>query len=275
MRAATWRDGRGRHVGEIDLVVLYRPRASDGDGDGGGCDGDVDGNDDGGTNSAGVVCAIIEMKAGCLEIAAAMRQHESKLAAALAPRAAGAPPAYTIHAGSEWRAPALRLPATGSATGVDSPNEAVAVFVATVVPAHAYAIGAEPMLLKAVCAAIRDPEGSAEGSAETGCPEQLARIERSVREAMGPALGESALGCLERRAERVIVVGAAGIECAEGEGSGDGARTVVPLAQTRSRDALNRIRGELVLGQNALTRSQRATPTAGSFLATSWCGDSR
>ena len=249
MRAATWRDGRGRHVGEIDLVVLYRPRVSGGDGDGG-CDGDVDGNDDGGTNSAGVVCAIIEMKAGCLEIAAAMRQHESKLAAALAPRAAGAPPAYTIHAGSEWRAPALRLlvPTIGSAPGPDSPNEAVAVFVATMVPAHAYAIGAEPMLLKAVCAAIRDPEGSAEGSAETGCSEQLARIERSVREAMGPALGESALGCLERRAERVIVVGAAGIECAEGEGSGDGARTVVPLAQTRSRDALNRIRGELDLG---------------------------
>ena len=191
---AAWLDGRGKVLGEIDLVLMHGP----------------------------AVCAILEMKSGCFEVAAAMRQHEPKLAAAAA-AAAAMTPQDERHAGAgqsqrrcrgadasshvciaettDWRSARLPLPADGSVPPV---------YVATLIPPHPFVIGAEPDLTRAVCdACFCAPHAAG------ACPEAAsghpspAEVEASVRERMGAdRLSLSPLGCLRQQAERILVVGA-------------------------------------------------------------------
>jgi len=249
VRGAVWTDAFGTQVGEVDLVlfeewneaardeVLWNERGA----------GEVARNERGagevvapwqlrrGCAVAGRVLALCEMKAGCLEIASALGQHEPKLLAAQR----GGRHAPLLRAGPGKHAPLLSL-----LSGAPVP-----VFVATLLPPHPFAIGAEPALIRAlgqalypgnaqrvtrnrirpraVSAGERTPTGqpAAGAAAVSGAADGptvgpgLEALEAQVRAAMGRRLALSPLGFLRnsRGAERVLVLG-------QGEASDTSAR---------------------------------------------------
>lgn len=179
-RGAVWMDRRGKQLGEIDLVV----------------------------GRGGHVCALLEMKAGCFEVCAGLYQHEPKAAAV----ATGAP--YrgedgSVHDGvciaeaGGYGSPRLPLlPKTSPAGAAEVP-----VFVATLLPPHAFVIGAEPALTRAVCAVLFGRPRPAEGAMAAAAALPIREVEASVRARMGPErLGLSPLGCLRQRSDCVLVV---------------------------------------------------------------------
>ncbi len=182
-RGALWVDARGKLLGEIDLVLMH------------------------GEGAAARVCALLEMKSGCFEVAAAFSQHEAKLAAAQRGALSTPPTGPFIAVGSEWQAQRLRLP---------PPPESVPVFVGTLLPPHPYVIGAEPALTRAVCDALfgrpseqRLQRAHAHAEARRAPPPPPPpprELERAVRERMGERLALSPLGCVRMHAERILVV---------------------------------------------------------------------
>jgi hypothetical protein len=184
-RGALWVESRGKLLGEIDMVVLH------------------------GEGPSAVVCALLELKSGCFEVAAALAQHEAKLAAAQRGVLATPPTGPFIAEAAEWNAPRLRMA---------PPHEPVPVFVGTLLPPHPYVIGAEPALTRAVCDALygrpseqRQQRAHAHAEArraDAPAPPRpsMREIEQTVRACMGERLRLSPLGCVRTRAERILVV---------------------------------------------------------------------
>eukprot|EP00900_Chrysochromulina_parva_P022182 jgi/Chrpa1/4598/Chrysochromulina_OHIO_Genome00004780-RA len=190
-RGALWVESRGKLLGEIDMVVLH------------------------GEGPSAVVCALLELKSGCFEVAAALAQHEAKLAAAQRGVLATPPTGPFIAEAAEWNAPRLRMA---------PPHEPVPVFVGTLLPPHPYVIGAEPALTRAVCDALygrpseqRQQRAHAHAEArraDAPAPPRpsMREIEQTVRACMGERLRLSPLGCVRTRAERILVVEAPEVE---------------------------------------------------------------
>jgi hypothetical protein len=184
-RGALWVESRGKLLGEIDMVVLH------------------------GQGPSAVVCALLELKSGCFEVAAALAQHEAKLAAAQRGVLATPPTGPFIAEAAQWNAPRLRMA---------PPHEPVPVFVGTLLPPHPYVIGAEPALTRAVCDALygrpseqRQQRAHAHAEApraDAPAPPRpsMREIEQTVRACMGERLRLSPLGCVRTRAERILVV---------------------------------------------------------------------
>lgn len=208
VRGAVWTDAYGRQTGEVDLVLFEEA-------------GDASTSIGSHKRAvAGRVLALCEFKSGCFEIAAALRQHEPNLAAAQA----GGRGAPLLRAGADPSAPLLAIP-----TGASLP-----VFVATLIPPHRFAIGAEASLVSAMGRAVFAQgsqrvtrnriraESAASGPVVSRAPlcnevqlengavaGDVHAIEAQVRLRMGSRLNLSPLGLLRsvHGVERVLVLG--------------------------------------------------------------------
>lgn len=255
---ALWVDSRGRLLGEIDLVILYNEvRATHQRSAVLICAASAPPillpaqalNSVRLPSTRQTVCALLEMKSGCFECAAALAQHEAKLAAAQrsvatasgrgvaasAGRGAGRGAGPFITETTAWQAPRLPLP---------PPDVTVPVYVATLLPPHPYVIGAEPALTRAVCDALygrpaeqRSARASAHLEArqlEPPPPRATHDVERAVRSRMGERLQLSPLGCVRAHASRILVVEAPGMVGVEGLAEG------APACTTAREERLRR-----------------------------------
>ena len=210
-RAVFWTDKYGKQLGEADLALFeVSPRET---------------HQMVGTHKcevAGQLLALCEMKAGCFEVSAALEQHERHLRAAR-DRCADAP---FLRLGSGRGAPLL----------VISHLYATPIFVATLIPRHRFAIGAEARLVQAMgqvarrnaraarvtrnivhaSVAANGPIGGHVHSASGGNDESVSEedcvedIAVRIRQLMGThRLMQSPLGLLRsnRGAECVLVLG--------------------------------------------------------------------